>query len=304
MNKKTETKNNPYGESSHNELMSTHTSWKVGGPAKHYFQPHSVDGLVKFIISLPKDEQIRWLGLGSNTLVRDGGLNASVIATQGCLSNIKLLEDPLTIRAEAGVSCAQLARFCARSNLAGGEFWAGIPGTVGGALVMNAGCSGGETWEWVEAVETLDRQGNLRLRTPKEFEVAYRHVKGPEGEWFVAGHFRMQKGEKEKALDIIRSLLDRRAATQPTGEPNGGSVFRNPPGDYSARLIEASGLKGFTLGGASVSEKHANFIINNGDASAADIEKLITHVAEVVKEKHDISLITEVHIIGDEKPID
>ena len=207
--------------------------------------------------------------------------------------------DSVIIRAEAGVSCAKLARFCARLGLAGGEFLAGIPGTVGGALAMNAGCYGSETWESIVAVETLSSHGERHIRKPTEYQISYREVKGPADECFVAGHFRLTEGSKDVSLEKIRALLERRAATQPTGDHSCGSVFRNPPGDYAARLIEASGLKGLQIGGAKVSLKHANFIINQGDATAAQIEGLINHVANVVQEKHGIELRREVRIIGE-----
>ncbi len=190
------------------------------------------------------------------------------------LNQLSALETGL-VRAEAGVSCAQFARYTARLGLTGAEFMAGIPGTVGGALAMNAGCYGGETWQCVAAVETLNKKGEIKTRLPVDFEIAYRHVKRSENEWFVAGHFALQSGDKAKALAEIKSLLEKRNASQPTGLPNCGSVFRNPPGNYAARLIEQCGLKAKVIGDAIVSAKHANFIINQGRASAADIEKLI-----------------------------
>ena len=204
------------------------------------------------------------------------------------------------IRVEAGVSCATMARFSARNALAGCEFLAGIPGTMGGALRMNAGCSGGETWQSVVEVETIDRSGVRRLRKPEEFEVSYRHVKGPENEWFIAGTFKLAPGDKEKSLQLIRDLLERRANTQPTSEYNCGSVFRNPPDNFAARLIEGCGLKGKQVGGAVVSVKHANFIINHeGSAKASDIETLIELVRETVSQKTSVSLVHEVHILGE-----
>jgi UDP-N-acetylmuramate dehydrogenase len=198
-----------------------------------------------------------------------------------------------------------MARFCARNNLSGGEFWAGIPGTMGGALRMNAGCHGGETWQLVQEVQTMTRDGTLYTRKPEEFEVAYRHVAGKNNpdfldEWFVAGTFRLPSGDKEHSLQVIKELLAHRASTQPTNEYNCGSVFRNPTGDYAARLIEACGLKGHSIGGARVSEKHANFIINHeGQAKAADIEALIYLVQTKVYKQMGIELIREVHFIGD-----
>ena len=203
------------------------------------------------------------------------------------------------IRAEAGAACAKLARFAARAGLVGLEFFAGIPGTLGGALAMNAGAFGGETWRRVTLVETVDRSGRVRERLPEEFRIGYREVQGPAGEWFLAAHLELEAGDSEAAQTEIRRLLAQRAATQPTGQPSCGSVFRNPKGDYAARLIEAAGLKGERIGGAQVSEKHANFIINTGDASAADIEALVVRVQERVEAASGIRLQPEVRVLGE-----
>lgn len=282
-----------------NEPLADYTTWRVGGQAKKLYKPAGVADLAMFIKQLPKDESLLWLGLGSNSLIRDSGFAGTVILTQGCLKEISLMGDDL-VHVEAGVSCATMARFCARANLAGGEFWAGIPGTMGGALRMNAGCFGGETWQTIVEVKTMTREGEIRVRRPEEFEIAYRHVAGLQDEWFVAATCRLTKGEKEKSLQLIKELLAHRANTQPTNEYNCGSVFRNPPGNFAARLIESCGLKGKQLGGAIVSTKHANFIINQqGNASASDIESLIELVRDTVHKLTDIELIREVHIIGD-----
>ncbi|CEK11896.1 UDP-N-acetylmuramate dehydrogenase [Legionella hackeliae] len=282
-----------------NEPLADYTTWRVGGIASKLYKPTSITDLAIFLKQLPKDEPLLWLGLGSNSLIRDSGFKGTVILTQGCLKEIKLIGDGL-VHVEAGVSCATMARFCARANLAGGEFWAGIPGTMGGALRMNAGCFGGETWQTVIEVVTIARNGELRTRKPAEFEIAYRHVAGLEDEWFVAATCRLVKGEKEKSLNLIKELLAHRANTQPTNEYNCGSVFRNPPGNFAARLIETCGLKGKQIGGAVVSEKHANFIINqHGGALASDIESLIELVRDTVHQQTNVELIREVHIIGD-----
>ena len=230
--------------------------------------------------------------------MRDGGVRGSVILTSGLLDGIELISET-QVRVEAGVPCAKLAKFASKHDLVGCEFFAGIPGTIGGALAMNAGAFGGETWKIVGAVETIDRQGNRRLRMPGEFEIGYRYVKAPAREWFVAGHFNLQKGSGDEAKQRIKRLLAKRNETQPTNMPSCGSVFRNPADDFSARLIETAGLKGFCIGGACVSEKHANFIVNAGDATAAEIEALIEKVAQTVEQVHGIKLIREVHIVGE-----
>ncbi|MDR3501096.1 MAG: UDP-N-acetylmuramate dehydrogenase [Legionella sp.] len=283
----------------YNESLAEYTTWRVGGPAAKLYKPANAADLALFLRNLPQREPLLWLGLGSNSLIKDTGFSGTVVLTQGCLKEINLLGEQ-TVKVEAGVSCASMARFCARNNLSGGEFWAGIPGTMGGALRMNAGCHGGETWQFLMELETMDRAGEIRVRKPEEYEVAYRHVAGPADEWFVSATFKLPSGEKVTSLQVIKDLLAHRANTQPTNEYNCGSVFRNPPGDFAARLIESCGLKGFSLGGAKVSQKHANFIINHqGSASAADIEALIHLVQTKVREQTTIELMREVHIIGD-----
>lgn len=285
------------GELRHNEPMSRHTSWRVGGPARVWYRPADLDDLCVFLSDVPHDEDIVWLGLGSNLLVRDGGVAGAVISTLGVLGEMSLLDDT-TLRVEAGVTCAKVARFGASHGLTGGEFLAGIPGTIGGALAMNAGAFGGETWNSVVAVETVDRHGGLRVRDPEDFRVGYRHVEVPDGEWFVAANFRLVPGEADQSRNRIKELLAQRGATQPTQMPSCGSVFRNPPGDHAARLIEACGLKGYCIGNACVSEKHANFIVNTGGARAADIEALITHVRCQVEQQQGVRLLPEVRVVG------
>lgn len=279
-----------------NEALSNYTSFRTGGPADYVFIPADLEDLSIFLSELPESLPLLFLGLGSNTLIRDGGVEGVVVISQGALN--KLENDQGEIRAEAGVASAQLARFTARAGLAGLEFMAGIPGTVGGALAMNAGCFGGEVWRYVRAVETINRHGEIKIRPLADFKVGYRSVLRPQDEWFVAGQFSLAPGDKEKSLNDIRILLERRSSTQPTGSANCGSVFRNPKDDYAGRLIEACGLKGKCIGGACVSEKHANFIINKGNASSADIENLIATVKATVQEKTGIGLIPEVCIIG------
>lgn len=282
------------------EPMARHTTWRVGGPADRYYQPADVADLAQFLAQLAAEEPLFWLGLGSNLLVRDGGIRGTVIATSGMLNEMARI-DAERVRVESGVACAKVARFCAREGLAGAEFLCGIPGTMGGALAMNAGCFGGETWPLVESVETMDRHGMLHMRTPAEFEVAYRHVSGPDGEWFVAATLKLAKGDAQGLLEANKKLLEKRGASQPTQQPNAGSVFRNPAGDYAARLIESAGLKGRCIGKACVSDKHANFIVNQGGATAADIEALIEQVRGEVRQKYGIELQREVHIVGEVK---
>ena len=281
------------------EPMSKHTSWRIGGPADRYYQPADIADLSLFLSQLPENEPVYWLGLGSNLLVRDGGIRGTVIATSGVVDGLEQI-DKKTVRAEAGVACAKVARFCARAGLSGAEFLAGIPGTMGGALAMNAGAFGGETWEVITAVETLDQQGQCQHRQPEDFDIAYRHVTGPKGEWFVAAQLQLEPGGEPEVLQArIKALLAKRGDSQPTSLPNAGSVFRNPEGDFAARLIEACGLKGQCEGAACVSDKHANFIINTGGATAYDVETLIERIMQEVEEKQAVQLQREIHIVGE-----
>jgi len=285
------------GELKTNEPLSRYNSWRVGGPAKQLYRPTDRNDLALFLQQLPAEEPVLWVGLGSNLLIRDGGFAGTVIVTAGALQTIDVIDNEIT--AEVGLYCSKLAKQAAKAGLKGAAFWAGIPGTLGGALAMNAGAHGIETWDSVVEVTTIDKQGELHLYNADQFEVSYRHVNLPENQWFVAAKMRFEQGDKETELELIRDLLKKRNISQPTNQPCAGSVFRNPPGDFSGRLIEVSGLKGLTVGGANVSDKHANFIVNNGDATAKDIETLIFEVQQRVEQEHGVKLIPEVHIIGE-----
>ncbi|HPB75615.1 MAG TPA: UDP-N-acetylmuramate dehydrogenase [Chromatiaceae bacterium] len=287
----------PRGELRLDEPLSRHTSWRVGGRARRFYRPADAADLADFLRTLDPAEPLLWLGLGSNLLVDDAGFPGTVIHTQGRLGLLERV-GTLGLRAECGVPCAKLARFAARSGLAGIEFLAGIPGTLGGALALNAGAHGGEIWTWVRQVTTIDRGGRIRARGPAEFRVGYRQVKGPAGEWFLAAELELEAGEPAASQARIRDLLERRNRSQPIGEPSCGSVFRNPPGDYAARLIEAAGLKGAREGGAQVSTRHANFIVNTGGASARDILALMARIQARVEGQSGVRLQPEVHCIG------
>ena len=286
-----------HGELRYDEPMSRHTSWRAGGPADMFFVPADLDDLSAFLAGLDRETPIFWHGVGTNLLVRDGGIRGVVVSATKILRDLERI-DKYTVCAGAGLPCTQLARQCIRWGLGPSEFFAGIPGTVGGALAMNAGAHGGETWERVEAVRTIDREGTIHERAPAEYSVGYRSVTGPANEWFIGGTFVFESGV-EPSMETMKTMLERRKATQPLGLPSCGSVFRNPPGDFSARLIEAAGLKGYSIGGAEVSEKHANFIINTNDATATDIEELIEHVRQTVLDVHGVELVHEVRIVGE-----
>lgn len=288
------------------EPMARHVSWRAGGNVECFYQPADVDDLCLFLRALPPKEPLIFVGLGSNLLVRDGGFAGTVVFTHHALTGISpgpATRGRLSFEAGAGVPAPHLARFVARHGGAGAEWMAGVPGTIGGALAMNAGCYGGETWENVVAVTTIDRRGELHARGPVDFDIGYRHVEARDKreEWFVSATFSFDRGDERAAMARVRELLMQRVATQPLNEPNAGSVFRNPTDDFAARLIESAGLKGFTIGGAQVSTKHANFIVNVSNAAAADIEAVIDHVQNTVREKTGIELVREVRIVGNKR---
>ena len=288
------------GELREHELMAGHVSWRAGGSVARAFFPADLADLAAFLHRLRHDEPLLMVGLGSNLLIRDGGFDGTAIFTHRVLDTLRREADG-SFYAEAGVASPKLARFVGNQACAEAEFLAGIPGTVGGALAMNAGCHGGETWRYVDQVLMLNRQGERVLRSVEDFAIAYRHVglKCATDEIFAAAWFRFPPGDVEVARGRMRELLEWRVAKQPLQLPNAGSVFRNPPDDHAARLIEAAGLKGTQIGGAQVSEKHSNFIVNpEGAASASAIEMLIGRIQAEVREKFGIPLVREVRIVG------
>ena len=282
----------------YDEPMSRYTSWRVGGPADHLYIPADVDDLCHFLARLPAVEPLTWIGLGSNILVRDGGIRGTVVTVKNVLNEL-VVTGSGKLRVGAGLACAKVARFAGKSGFTGADFLVGIPGTMGGALAMNAGAFGGETWDIVGSVETVNRRGERFHREKSHYQIGYRSVRPLSDEWFLSADLILQTHRDDAGEDRIRELLAKRSETQPMGEASCGSVFRNPEGDHAARLIEASDLKGKRIGNAHVSEKHANFIINSGGATAADIEELIQLIKETVKEKQNVLLQEEVLIIGD-----
>jgi UDP-N-acetylmuramate dehydrogenase len=288
------------GRVRYEEPMSAHTSWHAGGPADVFFSPRDADDLAAFLRVVPAEVKLYWVGLGSNLLVREGGLRGVVIATPGAFTRIER-RSQTRIYCEASVPCARIARLCVSWGLGQGEFFSGIPGTLGGALAMNAGAFGDETWRHVVSVQTIDRGGARREREAQDFIAGYRRIDWPADaaeEWFLSAELQFEPLGADRSHSV-RSLLQRRRETQPTGVWSCGSVFKNPPGDHAARLIEAAGLKGWRIGDAVVSDKHANFIINLGQASASELEQLIRHVQATVQRVHGIALETEVRIIGE-----
>lgn len=281
-----------------NEPLARYTSWRIGGNADQLYIPAGLADLRGFLQSLAPDQAIYFIGLGSNLLVRDGGIRGTVVLMHNALTEMNMEGD--LVYAEAGVTCGKLAKFCAKEAQQGAEFFAGIPGTLGGALAMNAGCYGAETWHVVNSVTTINRHGELHKRDASAFIASYRHVQLPvSGEWFVAARLNLTAGNTHQSAQKIKDLLAARLASQPLNWPSAGSTFRNPPGDYAARLIEASGLKGYNMGGAQISDKHANFIVNLGNANALDIELLIKHISDTVLEKQGVVLQQEIKVIGE-----
>jgi len=281
-----------------NESLARYNSWRVGGKADRVYIPAGLQDLQAFLQGLDENEPVHFIGLGSNLLVRDGGVRGTVIVMHNALNTLEMQGDLLY--ADAGVTSAKVAKFSAKQGKRGAEFLAGIPGTVGGALAMNAGCHGGETWDIVKKALTIDAHGKLHERDREEFVATYRHLEMPaKNEWFIGAWFELQNGSAAEAELTIKNLLAKRLATQPLNLPNAGSTFRNPEGDYAARLIEACGLKGHQIGGAQVSEKHANFIVTSPGATAADVEQTIALMRNTVKEKFGIELQQEVRVIGE-----
>ncbi len=280
------------------EPLSRHTSWRVGGPADYFYVPADRQDVISLIKRLPPELPITWIGLGSNLLVRDGGVDGVVIKTSGALSAIES-RDPGFLYAESGVSCAKVARVAIANGLVGAEFLAGVPGSFGGALVMNAGAFGGETWPLVHQIECIDRLGQCRRFDSKEIEFAYRSVKLPAQFAVLSATLKLKAADpKMNGRGQIKTLLEKRNASQPIQTANAGSVFKNPPGNFAAKIIEQLGLKGFALGGARFSEVHANFIINNGSATAAEIESLIDQAIGQAQTQLQVELEPEVRIIG------
>ncbi len=285
------------GQLANNVLLSKHTSWKVGGPARAMYKPADIDDLSVFLKILPNNEPLLFLGLGSNVLVRDGGFNGSVIMLRSLPDNVSLAGQS-SIHSDTGITLAKLAKYCAKEGLSGAEFLAGIPGTLGGALAMNAGAHDSDIWSIVERVETLDRYGNFHKREKSDFTIDYRSVTGPAEECFISAVITLAPGKSSEINEKIKKFLSVRNSSQPVSQHSCGSVFRNPPGHFAGRLIEDAGLKGYRSGGASVSEKHANFIVTEKGATATDVEDLVKEIIAVVYKKYGVCLYQEVKIIG------
>jgi UDP-N-acetylmuramate dehydrogenase len=278
--------------------LKNFNSWKVGGKAEHFLICDNKDTLSSYMKTRKIKPPITFIGLGSNLLIRDGGVKGTVVIMHGGLGIITREKELIYV--EAGVSCSKLSKFAAKEGLNNSAFFAGIPGTVGGSLAMNAGCYGFETWDHVHKVLMINLNGNQIIRNKSDFKINYRDVKqANRDESFLAAWFNFPEGNKEDAEKKIKDLLAHRKNTQPLNWPTAGSTFRNPKDDFAAKLIDDCGLKNYQIGGAQVSEKHANFIINVGNATALDIENIIIYIQKVVFEKKNIQLLREIKIIGE-----
>ena len=279
------------------EPMAEHTSWGIGGPVDLFFSPKNRDELVSFLSQIDSRIPITWVGKGTNILVRDRGIRGVVISTKSFLKNITKISHQ-NYNVEAGVSCMDLALFCQKINIGPAAFFSGIPGSIGGALTMNAGAFGNETWNQVITAEVIDQKGRIQYLDRDQFGVSYRTVNFPFPLWFLSCVMSFSD-EGKTTIEDLKELRNQRIKKQPLTEDTCGSVFKNPTDHFAGELIEQAGLKGFKIGSASISKKHANFIINEGGAKAEDIEKIIDHVRTVIKKKYDIDLHTEVRIIGE-----
>ena len=282
------------------EPMSRHTSFRVGGPAKRMAFPTSGEQVVLLLdYALACGARPLVIGNGTNLLAPDAGLNRLVIDTSEGLNRLEEGNEPGTLTAEAGVSLARLADFACKQGLTGLEFAHGIPGTVGGAVCMNAGAYDGEMKQVIESVTVLFPEEGIRTLSCGEMDFSYRHslLSDHPDAVVLRASFRLAPGEPETIREKMRELMARRKAGQPLEYPSAGSTFKRPTGYFAGTLIESSGLKGLTVGGAQVSEKHAGFVINTGSATAADVLEVIRQVQDRVFAEKGVRLEPEVRII-------
>ncbi len=291
-----------------NEPLSRHTSFRIGGPATALVEPADREDLAA-LLGAVRDRGLPWLvlGGGTNLLVRDGGFRGVVISLRR-LAAVEVVREYRSlggsfavVRAEAGAALGKLLSLAVERGLTGVEFAAGIPGTVGGAVCMNAGTAQGEIGDVVDTVILLGPSGDLLIRGREEMKFGYRTADVPAGHIVLETSVILRKDESGAVTARVKRLLEQRKDRQPGGQPNAGSIFKNPPGEAAGRLIESAGLKGRRVGGAQVSEKHANFIVNTGDATAADVTALMDQVAARVLEAHKVRLEPEIRIVGEEQ---
>ena len=279
-----------------NISLKKYNTWKVGGNAEYFYEPYDLDDL-KIFLKLVKNEHVTFLGNGSNVLIRDSGIKGFVVCLKNSLNNFYRGNDGI-FTFEAGLSCMKIAQISANQSFSGLEFLCGIPGTLGGALRMNAGCYGENIWKSVDSVVLINRSGNLKNRRKEEFNIDYRNVDLDDGNFFVSASFNLKKNRLNDSSDKIKELLKNRRISQPTGLPSCGSVFKNPDNDSAGKILDSLGLKGYRIGGAYVSKKHANFIITEKSAKSGDVEELINFIKHKVLKEKKILLETEVKFIG------
>lgn len=279
------------------EALASRTWLGVGGAADIYFEPADEADLARFMASLPADMPLTILGAGSNMLVRDGGIEGAVIKLTGPLATLSVDGDIIT--AGAGATDADLARFAARNGKTGLAFLISIPGTIGGGLRMNAGCYGSEFKDVVIAARIMDRTGTIHKMTVEEMGMAYRHSDVPADMIFLSADFKVAQTDDSSAIKAeMKEMLAMRAATQPQGVRTGGSTFANPEGHKAWQLIDAAGCRGKRIGDASMSEKHCNFLINHGAATAHDLEQLGTEIVNQVRQQSGVELRWEIKRLG------
>ncbi len=284
-----------FGQLRENEPMARHTTLGVGGPARWFFRPANREALARAMALLPRGMPLLPLGRGSNLLVADEGFDGIAIDF-GALDAIAF--EGASVRAEAGARMGRLARQCAAHALAGLEFMATVPGNVGGGVAMNAGAFGQQVSDTLQAVHLLHRDGREETRPAADLAMGYRRARLPAGALVIEAEFALTPDDAAAIRERMRAMRERRGETQPLNQPNCGSVFKNPPDDHAARLIEAAGLKGRAIGGARISERHANFIVNEGRAKAADVLALIRLAREEVAARFGVRLEPEVRIVG------
>jgi UDP-N-acetylmuramate dehydrogenase len=281
-----------------NAAMADLTWFRVGGPAQVLFSPADEEDLAYFLSHLPEDVPVTVVGLGSNLIVRDGGVPGVVIRLGGRGFGTIEVEDGHRVRAGTAVPDVKVARAAADASVAGLAFYRGIPGSIGGALRMNAGAHGGETTDVLVEARALDRRGNVQVFSHADMGFAYRHSSAPEDVIFTQALFQGRPGDQAAILAEMDRVTEAREAAQPIREKTGGSTFKNPPGGKAWKLIDAAGCRGLTRGGAQVSEMHCNFLINRGEATAADIENLGEEVRRRVRETSGVDLHWEIKRIG------
>lgn len=288
-------RNSVRGRIALNESLAQHTWIRIGGPADYYVEPAGVDDLIA-VMKVVREKQIAFMlmGRGSNILVSDEGYRGVVISLEAGMDSVSL--DGKLVKAEAGVRITKFVDFCVQHSLAGVEMLAGIPGTMGGAIAMNAGAHGGETADHIVDVDVL--RGDTVVRVPKaECGFSYRRSQ-IDGDMIVSARFGLESGDRDELIRQRKELIQKRNMTQPLELPNLGSMFKNPPGNYAAKLIEGAGLKGKRIGDAQVSEKHANFIVNHGTATSAEVMQLVDLIQRTVYQHNGVRLELEVKLIG------